>query len=136
MARPSSKIMSIVEKKAATAGLKNAIKQHNDTVKLVNVAQKDADKVLALAKKAADVMVAEANKVLAAVSKDAAKLVADATKAHAAVVGKTAKSLAAAAKGTDKLATQLSALEAVEPAPVVKAAPAKAAKKTRELEPA
>ena len=88
MARPSSKIMSIVEKKAATVGLKTAIKQHDAEVKLVHGAQKDADKVLAAAKKAADVLMADAAKVLAAVSKEAAKMVADATKAHAAVFGK------------------------------------------------
>lgn len=126
--------MSIVEKKAATAGLKTALKQHNDEVKLIAISQKEADKVFAAAKKAADVMVAEANKVLAAVVREAGKLVAEATKAHLAVSGKTVKAQAAAAKGSDKLTTQLAALETVEPAPVVKTAAAKKATKKAELE--
>ena len=60
MARQPSKIMSIVEKKAATAGLKTALKQHNDSVKLIGVEQKEADKVFAAAKKTADTMMSEA----------------------------------------------------------------------------
>ena len=118
--RTPSKIMSIVEKKAAQAGLKLALKNHNENVKSISGALKDAEKVLALAKKDADAVVATLNKAQAAALKQAAASVKAAQKAFDIVAAKTEKAQAAAAKGTEKLTTQIATLEAVETAPVVK----------------
>lgn len=126
--RTPSKIMSIVEKKAAQAGLKLALKNHNDNVKSISGALRDAEKVLALAKKSADAVIAKLNKEQAVVAKQADAGVKAAQKAFDAVVAKTAKAEAAAAKGTDKLNSQIAALDAVEAAPAVKAAAKKPTK--------
>ena len=71
MARQTSKIMSIAEKKIAAAGLKTALKTHNESVKLIEVEQKAAVSALALAKKTADAAVKDAQKVLEGVAKAA-----------------------------------------------------------------
>lgn len=128
MARPSSKIMSIVEKKAAQAGLKLALKNHNENVKSISATLKDAEKTLALAKKSADAAIAKLNKEQAVVAKQAEAGVKAAQKAFDAAYAKTLKAQAAADKGTEKLTGQLAALDAVEAAPVVKAPTAKKAK--------
>ncbi len=120
MARPSSKILSIAEKKEAIVGLKTAIKNHKAELSAVNTAFKDAEKVLALAKKTADAAVAAANKAQTAAVKDAGKALDAAQKAFDAVAKKTGKASDAGAKGTEKLAAQLAAVEAVEPAAKVK----------------
>lgn len=126
MARPASKIMSLVEKKAAMAGLKQALKSHNENVKAIAVPVKDAAAALSKAKKEADAMITKLNKEQAVVAKQAEKMVKDAQKVFDATNAKAEKSAAAAAKGTDKLTSQIAELEA---APVSDAKPAKAGKK-------
>lgn len=120
MARPSSKILSIAEKKEAIVGLKTAIKNHKVEVAAVNTAYGDAVKVLALAKKTADAAVTAANKAQAAALKEANKTLAAAQKVFDGVEKKYGKASEAAAKGTEKLATQLATVEAIEPAAKVK----------------
>ena len=120
MARPSSKILSIAEKKEAIVGLKTAIKNHKVEVAAVNATYNEAVKVLALAKKTADAAVAAANKAQAAAVKEAGKTLDAAQKAFDGIEKKHGKASDAAAKGTEKLATQLAAVEAIEPAAKVK----------------
>ena len=120
MARPSSKILSIAEKKEAIVGLKTAIKSHKAEVSAVNATYSEAVKVLASAKKAADVAVTAANKAQAAAVKEAGKALAAAQKVFDGVEKKYERASEAAAKGTEKLATQLATVEAIEPAAKVK----------------
>lgn len=129
MARTPSKIMSIVEKKAAQAGLKQALKNHNENVRSIGAALKDAEKALAAAKKEADAMIVKLNKEQAVVAKAAEKLVKTAQKAFDVEAAKAEKAAAAAAKGTEKLTSQIAALEE---APVSDAKPVKAGKKAAE----
>lgn len=137
MARQSSKIMSIAEKKVAQAGLKTALKNHNESIKAIDLTLKDAEKVLTAAKKQSDDVIKALNKEQATVAKKAETDVKAAQKAFDAVVAQHAKSTAAAAKGTEKLMTQAAALEATPTGPNVRptaasAAPASASKSPKD----
>lgn len=126
MARPASKIMSLVEKKQALGGLKQALKDHNENIKAIAAPVKDAAAALSKAKKEADAMITKLNKEQAVVAKQAEKMVKDAQKVYDAAAAKHEKANVAAAKGTDKLTSQIAELEA---APVSDAKPVKASKK-------
>lgn len=116
MARPSSKIMTLADKKAAVGNLKTLLKQQAAATKDIEAGRKQAAKDLAAAKKAAD-----------ARSKEAAKDLAAAQKLFDSVVAKADKAAAAAAKGTEKINSQLEALESAQVAPKAKGKAAAAA---------
>ena len=133
MARPTSKIMTIADKKVAEAGLKTALKTHSESAKAVAAEYKLAQGVLAAALKAADVIVKEASKVHVTAIKAADKTVSEAKKVFDAAAKKYEKLNGAADKGKAKLMTQISDLAAVEaqaPVKVSKAAKAAAADAT------
>lgn len=117
MARQSSKIMSIAEKKVAQAGLKTALRNHNDSVRAIDVTLNEAAKVMGAVKRKADSAVAVSAKAHAAVTKQTAKDVQAAQKVYDAVVAKSEKLKAAAAKGSEKLTAQAAALEAAPAGP-------------------
>ena len=133
MARPTSKIMTIADKKVAEAGLKTAMKQHSESSKAVAAEYKLAQGVLAAALKAADVIVKEASKIHVTAFKATDKNVSEAKKVFDAAAKKFEKLNGAADKGKAKLMTQISDLAAVEaqaPVKVSKAAKAAAADAT------
>lgn len=120
MARTPSKILSIAEKKEAVVNLKTAIKTHKAEAAAVYATFREAEKTLSLAKKTADAAVSAAHKAHAASVKEAGKALTDAQKVFDGIAKRNAKAADAAAKGTEKLAGQLAAVEAVEPAPKIK----------------
>ena len=107
------KTMTPADKKLAQAGLKQALKNHNDGVKAVCADFTLAQKALALAKKSADSRIKEATKTFTAVRKASDVTMAAATKVFAAAQSKNVKQLAAAAKGSDKLNAHIAALDLV-----------------------
>ena len=117
MARQSSKIMSIAEKKVAQAGLKTALQNHNASVRAIDVTLNEAAKVMGAAKRLADATIAKLNKEQAVVAKAVEKDVKAAQKVYDAAVAKHAKLKAAADKGTEKLTAQAEALEAAPAGP-------------------
>lgn len=125
MARPSSKILTLAEKKTAEAGLKTVLKATNEQVKASASLVDDANKALALAKKTADAQVKASNKAHDAVLKATGKAIADAQKIVDSVAKKHTKVFDAAAKGKEKVTAQLATLAAAPVAGKTKA-PAKA----------
>ena len=133
MARQSSKIMSIADKKSAVAGLKTAIKQHNEATKKLGDDAKHAasvfiaaEKACAAAVKTAEAALTAAMKVRDVAVKAANKDLAEAKKVYDTAVAKGEKAKVAAAKGSEKLTTQLTALEATPTAEAPKAGKLKA----------
>ena len=120
MARSPSKIMTLAEKKVATAGLQTALKNHQLGVKALGTQRAEADRILAAAKKDADKIVANVAKANAVTAKTAQKALKAAQKIYDANITKIARAEAAAAKGTAKLTDQLGALQATDTAPAVK----------------
>jgi len=125
--------MSIADKKSAVAGLKTAIKQHNEATKKLGDDAKHAASVFAAAEKAHAAAVKAANQAVivaqkaeAGAVKAANKDLAEAKKVYDAAVAKGEKAKAAATKGSEKLATQLTALEATPTAEAPKAGKLKA----------
>lgn len=138
------KTISASDKKAQLAGLKTAVAQHNANTKSISAALKEAAQAktaatkaanaeaklvaaeLAVQKKAADTAVFAANKAAEVALKAVNAGVAAADKAFAAAEAKAAKLQEAAAKGAEKLAAQIAALEALPVAAPAKATKAKA----------
>lgn len=112
MARATSKIMSVAEKKMATASLKTVLKGTNEGVKTSELDVAAANKAMAAAKKQADALAAAATKAHEAALKEGGKLIAAAQKAVDAATKKHTKVFDAAAKGRAKIEGQLAALEA------------------------
>jgi hypothetical protein len=107
------KTISAADKKVQLANLKALLKGQAVAAKTVAADQKAAAAALALAKKAADAEVKEAMKVADVKRKAADAAIATAQKNYAMVVVKADKSATAIAKGTEKLTTQMAALEAM-----------------------
>ncbi len=121
------KTISVADKKAALAGLKQALKQHSENVKSIGAETKAATAALNAAKKSADALTKEAEKAAAEKRKEATVALAAAQKAYAAAVAKAEKATAAATKGAEKINTQIAEMEAMPTAKTVKAKAAETA---------
>ena len=110
MARPSSKIMTLADKKAATADVKAKLKDNAEARKSSEAAVAAANKALAAAKKENDKLVTAAKKLVAAAEKEGAKLVAAAQKDVDAATKKHTKIFDATNAGDVKLNDRLSAI--------------------------